>query len=408
MNQAAAANFEQFDTGLYNLAPEFIDEQIEKIQQTENQAGKPQNFWDKYADAVAAKTITPHLRTQFDRRFAQGIVKSSTTFFSGAVISILGPELLSSATELSNLTSHLIAGTIGMGLISFGSPDDSYYLHQHAHVPLTNSKSLNTFLDYYLSVKSGFTAWHWRIQHVLGHHGHGQHPQFGELDQEHCNVDRRQKGAYWKLLLEHDFPNSAKVLIEPVVHIIRERVAGKVGVESHLEAEKLEATKQALREAGADEETLQNLVFDEKIQVHYLKSLLNIASVWVVIGFLISQNLLLIFGYAFVQFLTKCTDVINHTYPDGSGYSPGMINLAKKLAQNVPGFAWHRLHHDYPFLHPQYYGQLLAHLWKKGEVPAKEFEVCEVQPGTGGRGIYKDIFTGMVQAGLRKIKILAR
>lgn len=364
------------------LTSEGINVGIDEALVIETASQEPEGLWEKHVlEPIAEKTITPGLRTNFDRRFARDIVNSFMTFTAGAVACTLSDSIL---VDLASA-----------GVMGYGSQNINYVLHQHAHVELTNNKTLNKALDYYLSLTVGMTVWHWRIQHVLGHHGHGRNPEFGELKTSDYNTDRRPVGGFLKLLLKHDIPRSGAVLVEPVKHMASELWKGESGASEGVPEKKIEQIKHMLRQAGADDEVLNNLVFDTTVEVEYVKSLIGILGVWGAIGLLVSQNLFLLPYYLVIQVLTKCTDVINHSRPDGSGRSEGMINLSKKLAHNIPGFTWHRLHHMFGFLHPQHYGAMSKYLWEQGQIPIEDFEKCDVQPGADTRVLTKETAKGV-------------
>jgi len=366
---------------------------LERVIEVEEATREPEGLWDtQILDRASRHTLEPVLRTKFDRKLAREVINSFITFTVGAVAGVLGEHW---------------AIDIGAALLmGYGSRNMNYFLHQHNHVRLTNSKGWNTALDYYMSLTVGMTAWHWRIQHVLGHHGHGKHQQFGELEESDYEIDRRTIKGFWTALLKHDVPRMGDVLIRPVLYMGKEALKGEKGIKDVVPEEKVEALKTLLRNSGATEEVVENLVFDTQIEVKYLQDLISIAGVWAAIGFLVASNLFLAPYYIGIQIFTKCTDFMNHSRPDGSGKSNGMNNLYEKLAHNVPGFPAHSWHHLYSWVHPEVGAIQTKKMVQDNQIDDRDFEKSGVQPGADSkvlvrattRGIARYVLSACVKA----------
>ncbi len=368
-----------------------INQGIETSINIEQNSKQTAGFLDKtILDLLAKVLIYPFLRTDFDKRFARGIILSLITFCAGATLSIM----------YSQIWIKLIAALV----LGYGSHNMNYVLHQHAHVKLTHNRYMNLALDYYLSLTVGMTIWHWRLQHILGHHGHGKNPQFGELHPSDYTIDRRRTGGFLKIFIRHDITRSLAVLFSPIAFMIKALLKGEQRAQDRVSDEKILDMKKLLKKAGMTDTEMADVVFDKHVSVNYVAALFGILAVWTVIGLLVFSNIFLLFYYALIQILTKCTDVINHTYPDGSGKSSGMINLSPNLAHKTPGFTWHSVHHLFGILHPQHYAKITQYLWVKGDIDMNNFELCDLQPGADNKVLTREILKGLKNVTLKKLR----
>ena len=52
----------------------------------------------------------------------------------------------------------------------FALCDLNYVLHQHVHLPMSHSRTVNRLLDFSLSCVTGMSAYNWRQHHIIRHH----------------------------------------------------------------------------------------------------------------------------------------------------------------------------------------------------------------------------------------------
>jgi len=79
-------------------------------------------------------------------------------------------------------------------VIWFLLSDTNFLLHQHVHLRLSTSRTLNGILDIMMSMTTGMSAYNWRQHHVLRHHR-------GNDDWEQPYQWEAQQYSWWGALI---------------------------------------------------------------------------------------------------------------------------------------------------------------------------------------------------------------
>ncbi len=194
-------------------------------------------------------------------------------------------------------------------VIWFLLSDTNFLLHQHVHLRLSTSRTLNGILDIMMSMTTGMSAYNWRQHHVLRHHR-------GNDDWEQPYQWEAQQYSWWGALI-YSLRKTFIMYLYPL-----------------------------------GESFFKGIILNHKRPIIYRAAFLEQIFIFLIMAsFIMTEPLFYGWYYFLVYFFTSMADYENHVGCNKSpyGFSNNNTNHCYNWVRN--NFGYHTAHHFFPKAH---------------------------------------------------------